>query len=491
MGVMRFLVDPDRVPAGWPDSSQASVVGIDGRIHPTRLEWEEDTLTCRRTTSESGKIHLSWPVDHCGLMVVSTTSLKERETPYNLMIELARGKLSEVRDQAAAWEQARMTMPTEYKGKIRESFRLFSQATSRQTSFVEANDLAAKSLSLAFEASRLLTDSYIAQRDMAQRTSGLTSRTSLGCRIDASFQEQVHREAVTSICDLAAIPIEWRTIESEEGVYNWDDVESLVSICRQNGMFIKAGPLINLGPEGLPHWLSAWSQDLYNLTAFVCDFVETAITRFQGLVRIWEVSAFGNTGGAFQLSEEERLTLTARTLDTAVRTDSDSQFFIRVDQPWGEYLRYGKHRLTPFQFVDAMIRSNLGLCGVNLELAVGYDPPGGGERDLLGISRLIDLWSILGIPLHVTLAIPSASGSDRQATAHYQVSQRSFGEWTAEMQAKWLEQLLALLKAKHSVAGIFLSCYSDQHPHRYPHAGLLDAEGQRKAAFRSLVKFSS
>ncbi len=488
MGVMRFLIDPDRVPAGWPDASQACVVGIDGRIHPTRLEWEGRTLNCRRATSESGKVHLSWPIDDHGVMVVSTTSLKERETPYNLLIELARGKLSEVRDQAAAWEQARMTMPTEYKGKVRESFLLFSQATSRQPLFDEANTLAAKSLSLAFEASQLLTNSYIAQRESTLKSSGLTSRTSLGCRIDASLKDQVHRDAVTSICNMASIPIEWKSIESEEGDYNWDPVESLVSICRQEGMFIKAGPLINLGPNGLPHWLSAWSGDPYNLTAFVCDFVETAITRFQGLVRIWEVSAFGNTGGAFNLTEEERLTLTARTLDTAVRTDSDSQFFIRVDQPWGEYLRNGQHRLTPFQFVDAMIRSNLGLCGVNLELALGYDPPGAGERDLLGISRLIDLWSILGIPLHVTLAAPSASGPDPQATTGYQVGERPGFEWDPEKQAKWLEQLLALLKAKHSVAGIFLSAYSDQYPHRYPHAGLIDADGQRKPAFQSMIK---
>ncbi len=488
MGVMRLLVDPNRVPAGWPESSQASIIGLDGRIHPTRLEWEDNTLICRRTAAESGKVHLTWNVENYGPVVVSTTSLKERDAPYNLLIELARGKLSEVRDQAAAWDQARMTLPTEYKGTIRESFQKFSQATSRQHSFSEANDLASSSLSLAFDAARVLTSSYIAQRETALKSSGMPSRTSMGCRVDASLAEQIHRDAVTTICDMATMPIEWRAIEPEEGVYHWESVDSLVAYCRQEGLVIKAGPLIDLGPRGLPHWLSAWSQDLLNLTAFVCDFVETAITRFQGLVRIWEVSAFGNTGGAFHLTEEERLTLTARTLDTAVRTDSDSQFFIRVDQPWGEYLSAGRHRLTPFQFVDAMIRSNLGLCGVNLDLAIGYDPPCSGERDLLSISRLIDLWSILGIPLHVTLAVPSTTGSDLLATSHYQVCDRPGRVWTPEKQSLWLQQLVALLKAKHSVAGIFLSTFSDQQPHRYPHAGLLDANGQRKPAFQQLLK---
>jgi hypothetical protein len=205
-------------------------------------------------------------------------------------------------------------------------------------------------------------------------------------------------------------------------------------------------------------------------------------------VRIWEVSAYGNTGGAFHLSEEERLTLTARTLDTAVRTDSDSQFFIRVDLPWGEYLSEGRHRLTPFQFVDAMIRSNLGLSGINLELAIGYSPPGAGDRDLLAISRLIDLWGVLGVPLHVTLAVPSASGPDPKATSHYQVSTRNESVWTPARQAEAVQPLLALLKAKHSVAGIFLSTLSDQYPHRYPHAGLIDALGRRKPILQELLK---
>ena len=47
----------------------------------------------------------------------------------------------------------------------------------------------------------------------------------------------------------------------------------------------------------------------------------------------------------------------------------------------------GEHRLTPFQFVDALVRSSLGLSGVNLEIAVGYDPIGTRRRDLLAVSR--------------------------------------------------------------------------------------------------------
>jgi hypothetical protein len=88
----------------------------------------------------------------------------------------------------------------------------------------------------------------------------------------------------------------------------------------------------------------------------------------------------------------------------------------------------------------------------------------------------------------VTLAVPSASGVDPQATSEYQVYDSPGLTWTPERQSNWLQQLVALLKAKHSVAGIFLSTCSDLHPHRYPHSGLIDAQGRNKPSLQQLLK---
>ena len=63
-------------------------------------------------------------------------------------------------------------------------------------------------------------------------------------------------------------------------------------------MILCGGPLIDLGPNGMPEWLSQWQDDFINLQSFVCDFIETAVSRYTGRVRIWEVSARANTGVA-------------------------------------------------------------------------------------------------------------------------------------------------------------------------------------------------
>ena len=106
----------------------------------------------------------------------------------------------------------------------------------------------------------------------------------------------------------------------------------------------------------------------------------------------------------------------ARTLEVARQVDGDAQFFLRIDQPWGGYQAQGEHRLSPCQFVDALLRFGTGLAGVNLEVPVGYAGRGMAPRDLLEFSRMLDLWTVLEVPLHVTLAFPSSSHADKYAS---------------------------------------------------------------------------
>jgi hypothetical protein len=167
--------------------------------------------------------------------------------------------------------------------------------------------------------------------------------------------------------------------------------------------------------------------------------------------------------------------------------DEDGQFLLRIDQPWGDYQVEGRHRLSPLQFADALLRAGISLAAINLEVAVGYHPTGSPSRDLLEFSRLIDTWSGLGIPLQVTLAFPSATGPDPHLTVPGEVETRSWREPVSELtQAKWLEEHVSLLLAKPGVVAVFWNHLSDSQPHRYAHAGLLAADGRAKPALDSI-----
>jgi hypothetical protein len=130
------------------------------------------------------------------------------------------------------------------------------------------------------------------------------------------------------------------------------------------------------------------------------------------------------------------------------------------------------------------------LAGVNLDIAVGYLPQGTPYRDVLDFSRLIDNWSVLGVPLFVTLACPSDPGPDPLADSRLEVDSRVWPNRCDEAsQAAWLDQILPLLIAKPAVAGVTWSHFSDAEPHEFPHAGLLRADGTPKAALEALLHY--
>ncbi len=489
MGVMRFVVYPENLLEDWPELDRAYVSGFDGRVFATRIEVEGNIIACRRSNADSGKVHIALPIEGFGRPSVSTSSLPERETPFLLGVELARGRISQLRDQLSAWEMAGMAVPEEYWVIHKEAHCLFADASAKQHQPQEASETAWKALELALKAAKLLSEAYAAQRLAVRRKRSSRLPASLGCNLGRLVLDE---DAGDDFCDAftaVMVPIEWKHIEPTEGEYEWDIHDQQVEWAKEQKMLMSAGPLLDLSPNGLPQWLWQWEHDFLNLQSFVCDFVETAVSRYAGLIRQWEVSARVNTGGALALSEENRLSLVARTLEVVRHVDNDLRLLIRIDQPWGGYQSRGQHRLSPLHFVDALIRSGVGLYGVNLEIAIGYSR-GTAPRDLLDFSRLIDLWSCLGIPLEVTLAFPSSTEPDPHATGDLEVEPGHWKEgWTEEAQAAWVDAYLPMLMAKQVVVGIYWSNYSDASPHHFPHAGLLRADGTPKPALDRFVKY--
>ena len=485
MGVMRFQVAPPGLLARLPEWDQAYITGADKRVFPCRVEAEGDVISLLRQKQESGKLHICWPVEGYGRPVAHTCSLPEREEPYLLPLELARGKVARLRDQLGAWQIAGMVIPRNFHALQKDAQHLLAKAVQRQDDLEECGKLSQKSLTLAYQAADLLSAAYTQQRLEIYRRRSTQLPSLLGCHLGDSMPRKKEEEAFLSSFNAAFVPVEWRNIEPEEGEYHWDRLDEQVEWCQSNKLFMHAGPLLDLTDQGMPEWLWKWKDDFLNMQSFVNDFVETAITRYFGKIRYWEVSAYGNTGGVLELTEEQRLTLAARTLEIARQVDDEIQLSIRIEQPWGGYLSAGNHRLSPLQFIDALIRSGVGLSTVNVELGVGFAPRKTGSRDLLEISQLFDLWGGLGIPLQVTLAYPSASGNDPDSYGGMHASETDVNNPPSlEQQAEWTRKVVPLLMAKQSVVGIYWTNYDDRNQHRYPFAGLIDSEENQKPALR-------
>ena len=484
MGVMRFRVSPPGFLTGWPEALSAYISGFDGRVFPTRVEIDGDVLVCRRPSSDSGRLHIAWPVAGFGRTLVSTSSLRDlgdESSEYLLSLELARGKIGQLRNQRAAWESAGMQVPATFVEASRQAHRIFAGATSVQSDPDESSRLAEAALVHAHNAAQLLASTYITQRLEVRRGRSQRFPASLGCGVSGESPPVAWETLPAGLFNSVTIPVSWRRIESVEGESEWSESDGLVDWAIAERLLIHGGPLLDFGDAGMPEWLAPWAGDVGNLQSFVCDFVETALTRYVGRIRGWELASRVNTGGGLQLSEEARLALLAQAIEVARGVNDVEQLVVRIEQPWGRYQSSGRHLLSPLQFIDGLVRCAPGLSAISLEITSGLSPGDPGRRDLMDLSRLLDIWSTLGLPLHVTMAAPSAGGMDSggrfvRSASDPDPGDEESGYWSVSSQAAWVDAVLPLLLSKQSVSGITWAQLVDSDPPGFVSAGLFDRD---------------
>src|SRR5208282_2411974 len=101
------------------------------------------------------------------------------------------------------------------------------------------------------------------------------------------------------------------------------------------------------------------------------------------------------------------------------QADPSAQLSIDIDRPWAEWMSSSHFQLGPLHLWDYLLRSDLGISSIGIEIAPGFTSPGSHLRDLFEFSRLLDLYSLLNVPLHLIMAMPSANGPDRRGhTGH-------------------------------------------------------------------------
>jgi hypothetical protein len=139
-------------------------------------------------------------------------------------------------------------------------------------------------------------------------------------------------------------------------------------------------------------------------------------------------------------------------------------------------------------FADALVRADLGLSGLGLEINVGYHPGGSVHRGPLAISRLVDTWSLLELPLLVALTLPSSAAEDPHSNGKVRVLSSDKDEVSPQTQRDWINEHIPLLLAKNAVQVVLWNQLSDAAPHHYPHSGVFDAQDKPKPALEALRK---
>jgi hypothetical protein len=485
MGLIKFRIPSPLAEPRVADLRKSYVTGLDRTPSRLSVEVRKDLLICQRGTTESGRLFAPWPVEGVGSQFIGTATLGERAEPYPLAIELARGKLNDVRNQLADWKQMGLRVPVEMEQVLGEAMAAFVQASLGRNDPVASNVAAQKSLRLAATASQTLVEAYVGQVLQNRLAAGkLPTQLAIGLESDISAFGWATK--LVGSFNAAQLHCSWKSLAPTEGKHRWDDLDAQLAWATRKKLAIQAGPLIDLRPSALPDWIWLWSGDFDSIVGMAADIVRQTVARFRGKIPLWHLIHRPGSTDVLGMSEEDQIRLTARLLQVARQADPAAQFLVGLDRPWAEWMASSTFQLGPLHLADYLARAELGMAGIALEIAPGYSSPGSHLRDLLDFSKLLDLYALLNYPLYLTIAMPSSIADDPQADPHVKVEADQWpGPLTDAGQAAIAARWISLAVAKPFVRSVTWRQLDDNSPHLYPFAGLV----RPNRTFKPLVEW--
>jgi hypothetical protein len=485
MGQMRFrLHQRDRLP---DDGLQRIyVAGNEDFPWSTRSVWDGDELVVERGVDDSGYVYVPWRIDGHGQRLLSTTTLMERDAPYLLEVELARGLVQRLRSRLFIWEWLGLTTPPALTDKLKAATSLFSRAATNQRDPATAAKYANEALTAALNVADEIVIAY-ADQSLQTRQRQTPVTTLMGVAIGPQAPAVAVRRQLVDACNIVQLPVGWRAIENREGKRDWKHTDEQLSWCQTAGLKVAAGPLLRLDDRGVPDWMYLWEGDDDNLSRLLLDHVRAVVSRYAGRVHLWHVASRVNNGQLLSLNEEARLNLVAHAVQVVRKIDPRTPTVVSFDQPWGEYLVDQEHDLAPLHYADALLRADLGISGFGLEINAGYWPRGTAHRPAIEYGKLVDQWSQLGLPLMVFLSAPDSVDEDPKAARSIAAELiHPTGDAADDPQAAWAASVAPLLLARTSVQVLLWNQLSDAEPHEFPHGGLFDASGKAKPTLKVL-----
>jgi hypothetical protein len=480
MGVTKFTLPPDLSLEVIHQLERISVTsGHDGVPTVCQVHLEPTQVSVRRDGDDSGVYSVPWYVKNVGQIIINTSTLIERPEPYDLQLELARGKVNQLRNQTFEWLFGGLIMPPALAQQIKDSTLAFCRAVGRYPS-EDSRQLAESALILACEAADQLIHVYTNQVFKIRQQRQALLDSFFGCRLStASGKTDEAYSHLEPACNGVNIPFLIGDIAPAEGDYIWEAHDQLLDWAVAQGIRVIGGPLVDFSPDQIPQWLWLWERDRGRIGKLLCEFAADVVERYEGRIRTWQITSGSNLPGALSLKEDELLWLTLQMAETVKRFSPGSDIVVGLSQPWGEYIPNKEYNYSPFVFIDTLLRSGVGIAAIDLEVVMGVSPRGSYCRDLLDFSRLLDFYALLGLPLHITLGYPASPDANSHVDGDVCLSK---GHWRAGLdphtQSDWASEFGALALCKPFVKAVQWVQYSNAQAHVFGHCGLINAEGE-------------
>ena len=484
--MLRFVVSKDGSAVREMDLAGAYVVGSDGVPLRAELEFRESQIICSKRADGPAALAVLWPVTGCGAMLMETSRLMDRDQPYNLPLELARGRLMRISLKREDWGMFDFEGVEALNAEYEQGRDLLVEAL-KADSIAQQCVLGDKALQIAVQAgerlSRFHAEMFLARR---KQIHAFTRRT-IGCAIDPANGAEPYRQALKENFDFLYLPLSWRILEPKQGEFNWRPFDSWMEWLTKHRVPLRLGPLVNFSEANLPAWLAGQKTDFETVRNLVFEHIRRILDRYGNYVHQWDVVSGVHAENIFDFNFEQLMEVTRVAIALVKQLAPKAQTLVDLVAPWGEYYARNQRTIPPMLYADMIVQSGVGFDGLGLRLIFGHPTDGMFVRDMFQISEKLDRLGSLGKPIHVTAvqvpseppsAGPLAGGCWRKP-------------WDEVVQAAWTKEFYTIALSKPFVESITWVDLADRanNPSGITTGGLLHSDLTPKPVLKVLKDF--
>jgi len=489
--MLRFEVYQQGKPAENVDLDAAYLIGSDQVPIRAEIEFDKGQIQCTKRAQGPAALALLWPVQGFGRVMLETARLPERAKPYNLHLELARGRLMRILQKREDWGLFDYAGAEPLTKEVEQARDLMIKALQEDDP-VKIAACADQSLALAMHVGEQLTlfhaDIFLTRR----RQTGQMGRRVFGCFANLLDRREAYVGSLLDAFDFVTVPIPWRQIEPKEQQPEWEAVDEWVELLTRRRVPIKASPLVAFNEQNLPDWLYIWEHDFDTVRQLVYEHAKRVFERYGKFVSAWDVISGIHAENSFNFNFEQLMELTRVVATAAKQSAPRATAIIDLIAPWGEYFARNQRTIPPILYADMCSQSGINFDAIGLQFYFGLAREGMYVRDMLQISAMLDRFANLGKPLHLTaVQVPSAVSPDEADAWSGQIDIARGGEWhqpwNEQTQSLWLRDFLNIALSKPFVETITWRDLADAGPHYLPHGGLLRKNLAPKPAFHELA----
>ncbi len=474
--------------------SGAYVVGSDDVPLRAEIGFKNGIITCKKRAAGPAGLSLLWEVAGVGTILLETIRVQERSQPYILQVELARGRLMRINHKLEDWGLLDYEGAEELAAKVTKSRDILIQALQADKP-ARAAALGDESLSLAVQASEELSRFHAAALLSRRKQGGGMGRRVFGCSVSLDKPTELGRKRLTGAFDFATLPIVWRDIEPTEQNFNWKPLDAWVEALGKPPVPMRGASLISFSEKNVPDWLYIWEHDFDTIRDLAFEHVRRVIGRYGQYIQTWTVISGIHANNCFTFSFEQLMELTRMTAALTKQLSPKGTVILELVAPWGEYYARNQRTIPPLLYADMAVQSGVSFDAFGLQFQFGPAIDGMYVRDMFQISSVLDGFSKLGKPLHITgVQAPSDTAAGRSESEGEAISLDGGTwnkPWTEEVQAEWLRRFIEVALSKPFVESVSWKGLADHGHQEVPHGGLLHSDLAPKAAYKQLLALRS